>query len=148
MSAIQSVGEIQETRKYDIFKLVKGNREINRSHVNRLKEKISRSKWWLKRIGSEPDKICSEVLNYVETNGPVRARDVRVASDISNQKSELGSWWGWNPSKAALVFLWRTGQLAVAGRKNFQKVYDVTKNVVPKTILELEPTLEDFVSWN
>ena len=42
MSAIQSVGEIQETRKYDIFKLVKGNREINRSHVNRLKEKISR----------------------------------------------------------------------------------------------------------
>ena len=42
MNAIQSVGEIQETRKYDIFKLVKGNREINRSHVNRLKEKISR----------------------------------------------------------------------------------------------------------
>lgn len=119
-----------------------------RARFDRAKEKISRSKWWLKRIGSEPDKICSEVLNYVETNGPVRARDVRVASDISNQKSESGSWWGWNPSKAALVFLWRTGQLAVAGRKNFQKVYDVTKNVVPKTILELEPTLEDFISWN
>ena len=42
MNAIQSVGEIQETRKYDIFKFVKGNREINRSHVNRLKDKISR----------------------------------------------------------------------------------------------------------
>ena len=42
MNAIQSVGEIQETRNYDIFKFVKGNREINRSHVNRLKEKISR----------------------------------------------------------------------------------------------------------
>ena len=42
MNAIQSVGEIQETRNYDIFKFVKGNREINRSHVKRLKEKISR----------------------------------------------------------------------------------------------------------
>ena len=42
MNAIQSVGEVQETRNYDIFKFVKGNREINRSHVNRLKEKISR----------------------------------------------------------------------------------------------------------
>ena len=42
MSVLQNVGDIQETRNYDIFKLVKGNREINRSHVNRLKEKISR----------------------------------------------------------------------------------------------------------
>jgi len=42
MSAITSVGEIQETRNYNLFKFVTGNREINRSHVNRLKEKISR----------------------------------------------------------------------------------------------------------
>ena len=119
-----------------------------RPRFERAKEKISKSKWWLKRIGSEADKICNEVLDYIETNGPVRARDIRVASDISDQKIESGSWWGWNPSKAALFFLWRTGQLAVAGRKNFQKVYDLTKNVVPKTLLQLEPTFEDFVSWN
>ena len=42
MNATQSVGEIQETRNYELFKFVKGNRAINRSHVNRLKEKISR----------------------------------------------------------------------------------------------------------
>ena len=42
MSAIQSVGVIQETRNYGLFDFVKGNRDINRSHVNRLKDKIKR----------------------------------------------------------------------------------------------------------
>ena len=42
MNAIQSVGAVHETRNYKLFTFVKGNREINRSHVNRLKDKISR----------------------------------------------------------------------------------------------------------
>ena len=42
MNAIQSVGVIQETRNYGLFDFVKGNRDINRSHVNRLKDKIKR----------------------------------------------------------------------------------------------------------
>lgn len=119
-----------------------------RPRFKRAEEKINKSKWWRKRIGNDPDAICSEVLNYIETNGPARARDIKLPNDMSTREFESETWWGWNPSKAALVFLWRTGQLAVKGRENFQKVYDLTKNVIPKNILELEPTLEDFVSWN
>ena len=77
MNATQSVGEIQETRNYELFKFVKGNRAINRSHVNRLKEKISRRD--LKEI---PDNIKSEleikpvrwideVLDLVLTRQPI-----------------------------------------------------------------------------
>ena len=42
MSTITSVGDIHETKDYNLFDMVKGNREVNRSHVNRLKDKIKR----------------------------------------------------------------------------------------------------------
>jgi|TARA_R110000772_G_scaffold176654_1_gene288323 hypothetical protein len=42
MSTVTSVGEIHETKDYNLFDIVKGNREVNRSHVNRLKDKIRR----------------------------------------------------------------------------------------------------------
>ena len=42
MSTVTSVGDIHETKDYNLFDMVKGNREVNRSHVNRLKDKIRR----------------------------------------------------------------------------------------------------------
>jgi len=42
MSTVTSVGDIHETKDYNLFDIVKGNREVNRSHVNRLKDKIRR----------------------------------------------------------------------------------------------------------
>jgi uncharacterized protein YcaQ len=42
-----------------------------------------------------------------------------------------GGWWQWQPSKVALEFLWRTGELAVARREGFQKVYDLVERVIP-----------------
>ena len=41
------------------------------------------------------------------------------------------AWWGWKPQKAALEYLWRTGELAIAGRVSFHKVYDLAERVLP-----------------
>jgi hypothetical protein len=46
-----------------------------------------------------------------------------MARDFEGDKPSSG-WWDWHPSKAALEFLWRTGDLAIARREGFQKVYD------------------------
>ncbi len=71
------------------------------------------------------DKV-SDVLDHVRAHGPVGSGD--VGEDEARGK---GGWWDWHPSKAALEYLWRAGQLAVAGREGFAKRYDLAERVYP-----------------
>ena len=53
-----------------------------------------------------------------------------------DEERKSGGWWEWNPSKSSLEYLWRTGRLCICHRKKFQKVYDLTSNVIPAGHLE------------
>jgi hypothetical protein len=44
--------------------------------------------------------------------------------------------WGWKPSKRVLDALWDNGVLVIAGRKNFQRSYELAERVIPKPWLE------------
>jgi uncharacterized protein YcaQ len=44
--------------------------------------------------------------------------------------------WNWKPAKAMLDRLWNHGELVVAGRQGFQRLYDLPERVIPKTVLE------------
>jgi hypothetical protein len=53
--------------------------------------------------------------------------------------------WGWKPEKRALEQLFAAGELAIAGRQGFQRVYDLPERVIPRRYLEAPtPTLEEF----
>ena len=58
-----------------------------------------------------------------------------------------GGWWEWHAGKAALEFLWRGGQLAVARRQGFQKVYDLPERVIPGAAAARGARHDDFVDW-
>ena len=47
----------------------------------------------------------------------------------------------------ALEFLWRTGELTIARRQGFQKVYDLTERVIPAGTRDGTPSHEAFVDW-
>ena len=49
------------------------------------------------------------------------------------QKKGAQGWWDWHPSKTALEYLWRCGDLAITRRDGFQKVYDLAERVIPAT---------------
>ena len=66
------------------------------------------------------------ILARIEADGPLRVSD--LGTDEPRGK---GGWWDWHPSKTALEWLWRTGQLAITRRDGFQKVYDLTSRVIP-----------------
>ncbi len=83
-----------------------------------------------------------EVLARVRDDGPVMARDVGTEESKSN-----AGWWDWHSSKTALEFLWRTGDLAVTGRRNFQKVFDLTERVLPADALAHVPDAGETVDW-
>lgn len=102
-------------------------------------------KW--RRHGFE-DTIDS-VLGQIRAQGPMMARQLSDSAsngDGARRKSGDG-WWDWHPAKTALEYLWRTGELAVARREGFQKVYDLSERVIPPEHRAHVPEHEDFVAW-
>jgi uncharacterized protein YcaQ len=51
--------------------------------------------------------------------------------------------WNWKPAKAMLERLWNHGDLAVAGRQGFQRLYDLTERVLPPEVLAAPAPGED-----
>ena len=44
--------------------------------------------------------------------------------------------WNWKPAKAMLDRLWNHGDLVIAGRQGFQRLYDLPERVIPKEVLD------------
>lgn len=79
---------------------------------------------------------AEEVMAEIARRGPCLSREMGAEETRSN-----GGWWEWNPSKTALEYLWRSGRLCVARREGFQKVYDLTENVIPEAHHAAEPPI-------
>jgi uncharacterized protein YcaQ len=74
-------------------------------------------------------------------DGAIMAREIKADGHVS------GGWWNWHPNKTALEYFWRTGKFAIAGRSNFQKIYDLVERVIPAEFHEPEVSREEFVDW-
>ncbi len=101
----------------------------------RLKKKFTR--WQGEGFMGQVDAL----RDRVEANGILRSRD------LEKPKGEKLEMWQWHDGKAALEYMWRTGQLAVPGREGFQKTYDLCHRVIHEDHYEREVDHEAFVSW-
>ncbi|HEV7437178.1 MAG TPA: winged helix-turn-helix domain-containing protein [Pseudorhizobium sp.] len=96
---------------------------------------------WRKWQGDDFDSAFEETYQRIVENGPIMAREMKA------EEHKSGGWWNWHPNKTALEYYWHTGKLAIAGRVNFQKIYDLTERVLPTHHHEPEVSHEDFVDW-
>lgn len=96
---------------------------------------------WAKWQGEGFDQAFDETYEKIRENGPIMAREVKAEDHKS------GGWWNWHPSKTALEFLWHTGKLAIAGRDNFQKIYDLAERVIPPEHFAAEVDHDAFIDW-
>ena len=103
-----------------------------------------RERWRESRRGNFENEVES-VLRHIRESGPALARDLGNG-DAKTPKGSTG-WWDWHPSKTALEYLWHSGQLAVAARAGFQKIYDLTERVIPAEHRLDVPTTEETVDW-
>ena len=94
---------------------------------------------WRERFGD--DRVLKTVRDHIAAKGASRARD------FAHLGGRTGSWWGWGPAKAALEYLWRTGELAVLERDGFEKIYELSERVIPKTLREMKPMRGDTLDW-
>ena len=83
-----------------------------------------------------------EVLARVQDHGPVTSADVG-----EGEARGKGGWWDWHPSKAALEYLWRVGELAVTRRESFRKVYDLTERVIPADFRTKVHDVAETLEW-
>ena len=79
--------------------------------------------------------LVEPVLERIRAEGPLGSRDF--------EGNGGGGMWNWKPAKMVLEGLWDRGQLVIAGRRNFQRLYDLAENVIPKDVLDAPPPPED-----
>ena len=109
----------------------------------RYRRRVLEHPWWLTRVGPKPLETFDHVLDRVAREGPLMAKDFEDERPAGTDKT----WWGWKPQKAALEYLWRTGELAVARRINFHKVYDLASRVFPAGHAAPRPADEEHLDW-
>jgi uncharacterized protein YcaQ len=66
------------------------------------------------------------VLAHVREYGPVRS------ADFERTDGQAGGWWEWKPEKRALETLFTSGELMIARRHNFQRIYDLRERILPE----------------
>ena len=66
----------------------------------------------------------------------VQERGALGAADLSNPGKRSGNWWGWSSGKRALEHLYDAGLLAIAGRRGFERLYDLAERVIPAAARE------------
>jgi uncharacterized protein YcaQ len=83
--------------------------------------------------------MMKTVLDRIGREGPLMARDFEYDRVNKNK-----GWWDWRPSKVALEHLHLSGKLMTLRKKNFEKVYDLTENVLPANTDTTMPTDIDY----
>lgn len=68
---------------------------------------------------------AERMLALIRERGPVRS------ADFKRQRGRGSGWWDWKPEKRLLEALFNAGELMVARRDSFQRVYDLRGRVLP-----------------
>ena len=91
----------------------------------RDRERIHTNAWWQYHFrDTDGTQMVKDVKARIEEVGALKSSDFE-------HPEKRGPWWGWKPQKAALDFLWRSGELMIPRREGFQKLYDLTERVLP-----------------
>ncbi|MBT8765312.1 winged helix-turn-helix domain-containing protein [Metapseudomonas boanensis] len=90
----------------------------------------------LARFGFEQQGVIQRVLQAVREQGALGA------GALSTRAERAGPWWDWSAEKHALEWLFAAGEVTVAGRRGFERLYDLPERVIPSEWLN-QPELPE-----
>jgi uncharacterized protein YcaQ len=73
----------------------------------------------------------------------IRERGALSAREITGAGASKGGWWGWSDGKRALEALFAHGRVAAAGRRGFERLYDLPERVIPARVLAMPTPARD-----
>ncbi|UUY07115.1 winged helix DNA-binding domain-containing protein [Pseudomonas sp. J452] len=89
----------------------------------------------LAEFGRQQRELITRVLCSVREQGALGA------GSLSTRTERAGPWWDWSAEKHALEWLFAAGEVTVAGRRGFERLYDLPERVIPPAQFE-HPELE------
>jgi uncharacterized protein YcaQ len=82
------------------------------------------------KFGREQQATIARVLQAVCERGALGA------GSLSSRQERAGPWWDWSAEKHALEWLFAAGEVTVAGRRGFERLYDLPERVLPAATLD------------
>ena len=110
-----------------------------RMHRWRMDEFATSHPWHGSVLDRDPA-LTKHVLDELATRGPLPSRHFEGKGS--------GGMWNWKPAKVVLEALHSAGRVVIAGRENFQRLYDLPERVLPPDAVAGDPpTRDEFVRW-
>lgn len=124
-----------------------------------LRWRMARAKhdaWGRIRAMAKKRALCGKILAAVSEAGPVRVGALEIAakpktSRPGQEAGALGSmtrgrgWWAWSETKVAIEWLFWSGQVTSAARRQFERLYDLPDRVLPQEIVAA-PTIDEHAA--
>lgn len=95
--------------------------------MQELREKYSAPGSWVSANAGTLEWVRAELAG----RGPLRP--AQIEGDLA--RDTRGAWWDWGGVKRALEFLWLFGEVAIAGRRGFERRYALAEQVIPADVL-------------
>lgn len=71
--------------------------------------------------------VLARLRAELADRGPLRPSEI----DQEDRSARRGPWWDWDDVKQGLEVLWRMGEVAIAGRRGFERRYALAEHVLP-----------------
>lgn len=108
-------------------------------HIHRAYNRHARQHWGVanaRKLDATQRAHLDKLLDHIRANGAVKS------SDFERPEGKGGPWWGWKDEKRWLEALFALGELMIARRENFHRVYDLSERVAPQLLQPVAPTNE------
>jgi uncharacterized protein YcaQ len=84
----------------------------------------------MRRVAQERPDLVERVLSEVAERGPMAASEME---EEAPRRAE--PWWDWSDAKRAFEFLFWSGLITSARRRNFERLYDLPERVLPRAVV-------------
>lgn len=85
----------------------------------------------MRRIMRDRPGYIEAVLDEVRARGPIGAGELEEEA----RPRRSGPWWDWHDAKRALEWLFWSGRVTSAGRRGFERLYDLPERVLPAEVI-------------
>ncbi len=101
----------------------------------RWRQQAMAERWRPNQLLTEHPDLVDRILAVIAEHGPISAGAVEKVLEAPG-KGKAG-WWEWSATKRICEYLFVSGATAVAGRRAFERRYDLAERVVPPAVAAL-----------